>query len=60
MNESVRTIRTEIEKGIALQKCQQCGCMRETLDTLASLLAGIETEQARELRESLPAWNQRM
>ncbi len=60
MNESVQTIRTEIEKGIALQKCQQCGCMRETLDALTSLLAGTETEEARELRESLPAWNQRM
>lgn len=34
--EAVKKITTEMEEGINLLKCQQCGCMKETLEILKS------------------------
>ncbi|MGB8644976.1 MAG: hypothetical protein WCF84_07045 [Anaerolineae bacterium] len=60
MDGPVDTIRAEMEKGIALPKCQKCGCMHETLDKLALLLPEAKTEEAQMLRESIRAWDQQM
>ncbi len=60
MSTSLQTIRTEIEQGIRLAKCQKCGCMRETLDHLAARLPQVETEEAQALRASIQAWSQQM
>lgn len=34
--EAIKKISTEMEEGINLLKCQQCGCMKETLEILKS------------------------
>jgi tetrahydromethanopterin S-methyltransferase subunit A len=57
MNPNTQLIQTEIEKGITLTKCQQCGCMRETLDNLSLLLPAIATDNARELLQHVSRWN---
>jgi tetrahydromethanopterin S-methyltransferase subunit A len=45
----LQTIRTELEAGIQLTKCQQCGCMEDTLTQLATVLPTIGTEDASSL-----------
>lgn len=44
--ERLQTIRHELEAGIELTKCQQCGCMEDTLKQLASVLPTIGTHGA--------------
>jgi tetrahydromethanopterin S-methyltransferase subunit A len=39
--EALQTIRTELDAGIKLTKCQQCGCMEDTLQQLAATLPTI-------------------
>ncbi len=54
--ESIKTIRTELEMGITLPKCQKCGCMENTLKNLASVLPSIDTNDASALAEDMAAW----
>ena len=56
MNPHTQTIQTEIDKGIMLTKCQQCGCMRETLDNFSLLLPTIANDNARELLQHVSRW----
>lgn len=44
--EALQIIRTELDTGIKLTKCQQCGCMEDTLQQLAATLSTIGTEDA--------------
>jgi len=44
--ESLQTIRTELEAGIVLSKCQKCGCMDSRLKHLAAMLPNVGTEEA--------------
>lgn len=46
-----KTARTEMTAGMALAKCQQCGCMRETLEALWDLASS-----APELAEQATTW----
>jgi len=39
--ESLQTVRAELEAGIALLKCQKCGCMESALKNLAAVLPTI-------------------
>jgi tetrahydromethanopterin S-methyltransferase subunit A len=56
----LRTLYAEMEEGIPLAKCQQCGCMRETLDNLAAVLPMIDTEFARDLTRKVEEWSKSM
>ncbi len=56
----IKAIHAEIEQGIGLLKCQQCGCMRETLDHLATLLPQVETVEANALLENVRGWKQQL
>lgn len=56
----LQNVIAEIEKGIGLSKCQQCGCMREVLDDFAQTLPSIDTAAASALQRSLQDWNARM
>ena len=49
------TVRTELEAGIALPKCQKCGCMESALRNLAIVLPTIGTDDASALAESVSA-----
>ncbi|MEK6572881.1 MAG: hypothetical protein AABZ58_01010 [Chloroflexota bacterium] len=46
----------EIGEGIALAKCQKCGCMRETLETFAVQLPSGDTDVARAIARRAEAW----
>lgn len=49
--EGLQTIRHELEAGIKLTKCQQCGCMEDTLKQLTSVLPTIGTHDASTLAD---------
>jgi tetrahydromethanopterin S-methyltransferase subunit A len=53
-------IRSELAAGIALTKCQQCGCMQETLDAVASCLTTEHTDEGQALALDVIAWRQQM
>ena len=44
--EALHTARTELETGIQLTKCQQCGCMEDTLTQVATVLPTLGTADA--------------
>ncbi len=58
--ESIQLIESELEAGIALPKCQQCGCMRSALDTLAEVLPSIAREDEPRLTEKVTTWSYQM
>ncbi len=60
VNTELQTLQTEMEAGIALAKCQKCGCMRETLESIAALRPEIETDEARALLQRREQWAVRM
>ncbi len=46
-DDPLHAVRTELEAGLAVSKCRKCGCMREALDALMTLLpqtGAAETE----------------
>ncbi len=55
-NDILQPIREEIEAGIALAKCQQCGCMREALDNLSTQLPTIGTPETHDFAVSVGEW----
>lgn len=57
---SLQTIRAELEAGIALPKCQKCGCMESALKNFAVVLPVIGTDDASALAESVSASLERM
>lgn len=44
--EAVQAVRTELEAGIALPKCQKCGCMESALKNLAAALPALDRDGA--------------
>ncbi len=59
-NDVIQPIVNEIEAGIALPKCQKCGCMREALEHFAAQLPNINTPEATALAAREPAWSQQL
>ena len=57
---ALETIETELEQGMALLKCRQCGCMNEALENLAAALPGLPSEEAPHLRKRVEGWKQAM
>lgn len=50
----------ELETGIDLTKCEQCGCMSETLEQIGKSLPVLPEDRASEFRVSLPGWVEKM
>lgn len=50
----------ELKAGIALPKCQQCGCMSETLEQIGKAFALLPPGRALEIRDALPGWAEQM
>jgi tetrahydromethanopterin S-methyltransferase subunit A len=50
----------ELETGMALAQCRQCGCMREALDHLAAALPTLGADGAAALAASVAAWDRQM
>lgn len=51
----LQTVRAELEAGIALPKCQKCGCMESALKSLVAVLPTIGTDDASALAASVSA-----
>ena len=51
--EALHTAWTELETGIELTKCQQCGCMEDTLKQLATVLPTLGTADACDLAKRM-------
>jgi tetrahydromethanopterin S-methyltransferase subunit A len=58
--EPIGRIRSELQEGMALAKCQQCGCMKETLEHLGSSLTSVETELSSDLPQQIESWLKQM
>ena len=58
--ENIHMISKELETGIQLAKCQKCGCMRDTLNNLGTLLPTIGTDEALSLLRRAEAWGNQM
>lgn len=58
--EHIRTIRTELEAAVQLAKCRKCGCMHQTLDSLASPLLFVDSDEARTLAQRIQGWTAQM
>ncbi len=50
----------EIATGIDLTKCQQCGCMQETLDQINQVIPQLPTEEVAAFQTSMPGWLAKM
>ncbi len=50
----------ELETGINLPKCQQCGCMSETLKQFDTSLPNLSGAAAKPFRAALPRWSEKM
>ncbi len=46
----------EIATGIELTKCQQCGCMQETLDQINQVIPQLPSESVTAFRTGMPGW----
>jgi len=58
--EAIEKIRAELQAGMDLAKCRKCGCMKETLENLASSLAPSESGASSELLQQIGAWLKQM
>ncbi len=56
----VNTIKSELEEGMALDKCRKCGCMKDALDSLTSSLLSLEIEGSPELLEDVAEWQEQL
>jgi tetrahydromethanopterin S-methyltransferase subunit A len=56
----VQEIRAELAEGINLPKCQQCGCMKESLEQLDGVLPSLKIESAKTFVAEIGAWRQQM
>lgn len=54
--ESIRKIKSEIQKGMELTKCKKCGCMKETLENLLVYLPSIEIKESSDLIRDVKDW----
>lgn len=52
----IQIIQAELETASQLAKCQKCGCMRQTLDSLASALPTVDVREARALAQDVETW----
>jgi len=50
----------ELRTGIDLTKCQQCGCMDETLDQIGMSLPDLPESRTEEFRNGLAGWVEKM
>ncbi len=55
----IEKIRAELQAGMDLTKCRQCGCMKETLENIGASLSSIR-EASAELLNQIEAWRKQM
>jgi len=56
---AIYKIQSELQQGMTLAKCKQCGCMKETLESLCSTLPSLQTEGS-DLLKNVESWLKQM
>ncbi len=59
-NGNLQTIHTELETGLELAKCGQCGCMTDTLSNLAAMLPALSSAETQPLAQKVGTWQARL
>ena len=59
-DDTIEKIQLELEKGMGLNKCRKCGCMKETLENFSSILPSLDTKGFRALFENVQRWKSQM
>ncbi len=49
-------IQSELQKGMSLQKCRKCGCMKETLENLLSSIPSLQAKGSSNLLKNIEHW----
>ncbi len=57
---AIENVMNELEVGINLAKCQQCGCMKDTLEQIEQVLPTQPENLIGGMRSSLPGWLKEM
>ena len=58
--DKIEQVVDELEAGMELAKCRQCGCMQNTLDQLEPALASLPTGDSMGLLAKIDAWKRQM
>lgn len=53
-------IRSELQEGMRLKKCRQCGCMKESLENLQFSLSSLQIEGSSDLVKNTANWLNQM
>ena len=54
--ERLKELTSEFGKGIKLEKCRKCGCMKGTLEEIRDNLAASKDREAQAMRKKINAW----
>jgi hypothetical protein len=55
-NHDLKTLLSELRKGMALSKCRKCGCMKGTLEELREHLTDYTAGDSAALRKQVQTW----
>ena len=53
-------MKSELERGVSLSKCRQCGCMKEALEEMRALLFSHRDRESSALRRDVSSWMNRL
>ncbi len=56
VNRDLKTLLSELRKGMALTKCRRCGCMKGALEELRENLADYPAGDSAALRKEVQTW----
>jgi hypothetical protein len=56
VNHDLKTLLSELRKGMALSKCRKCGCMKGTLEELREHLTDYTAGDSAALRKKVQTW----
>ena len=56
VNRDLKTLLSELRKGMALSKCRKCGCMKGTLEELRENLTDYTAGDSAALRKKVQTW----
>ncbi len=57
---TIENVMNELGEGINLAKCQQCGCMKDTLDQIVQVLPTLPINLAADISHAIPGWVEMM
>lgn len=58
--EALNKIYSEMEEGINLLKCQQCGCMKETIEIIKNNVIETNLQEIELIKKGIDSWEKKM